>query len=451
MKRHRLLPARAGLVLRLAAIAALVLVAVCPAPARAQGGPLEITVAGAEFKPLPLALLAVAPADPALAARAGEIDAVLRADLDRSGLFELIPREAFLKADIPFDVVPAYEDWRVINAEALAIARLDRTPDGRLALQFRVFDVVAGTQMVGQQLTGPEDAWRRLAHKLADGVYAALTGEGAYFDSRIAFIDETGPKDARVKRLAIMDQDGANLNYPGPRGLVLTPRFSPDGERVLYISYDTGQPEIFLLDLASGRRERLGNFPGMSFAPRFAPSGETVVLSLAEGGNTDLYTMRLASRRLTRLTRHPGIDTSASFSPDGRNLVFKSDRGGSQQLYIMPAAGGPAERISFGRGRYGTPVWSPKGDLIAFTKIVSGRFHIGVMRTDGSGERLLTTSFLDEGPSFAPNGRVLVFYRDAPGERGAAQLISVDVTGRSLREVPTPNAASDPSWSPLRR
>jgi TolB protein len=375
---------------------------------------------------------------------------VVRANLERSGLFSLIPREAFLKADVPFDTVPSYQDWRVINAEALLLGRVAPSGAGRLAVQFRLFDVVGGEQIVGQQLVGPPEARRRLAHKLSDVVFAELTGEGPYFDSQIAFIDETGPKGDRLKRLAVMDQDGENLRYPGPEGLVLTPRFSPDGERVLYISYDTGQPEIFILDLATGQRRRLGNVPGMTFAPRFSPSGETVVLSVTEGGNTDLYTMRLASRRMTRLTRNPGIDTSASFSPDGTRIVFESDRGGSQQLYVMPVGGGAAERISFGQGRYGTPVWSPKGDLIAFTKITGGRFHIGVMRPDGSGERLLTTSFLDEGPSFSPNGRFLTFYRDEPGERAEAKVMSVDVTGRTLRVVPTPNAASDPSWSPLR-
>ena len=317
-------------------------------------------------------------------------------------------------------------------------------------MQFRVFDTLAGTQIAATQFLAGEEDWRRVAHKVADGIYTALTGEGGYFDSRIAFVDERGPKGDRRKRLAVMDQDGANLRYPGPEGLVLTPRFAPDGRRLLYISYDTGQPEVFILDLATGQRRRLGNFPGMSFAPRFSPDGRRVVFSLSEGGNTDLYAMRLADRGLARLTTNPAIDTSPSFAPDGERLVFESDRGGSQQLYTMPAEGGRATRISFGQGRYGTPVWSPKGDLIAFTKIVSGRFHIGVMRPDGSGERLLTTSFLDEGPSFAPNGRVLAFFRESPGQEGRARLMSVDVTGRNLREIPTPNAASDPAWSALR-
>ena len=444
MTRARAIPSAA-----LAILAALALVSAA-LPARAQDGALEITVSGARFEPLPLAMLAFDARDPALAGAAGWIEEVVRGDLARSGLFELIPEDAFLKSDIPFDVVPSYEDWRVINAEALVLARLAPAEGGRLALQFRVFDVVSGEQLVARQLRGPESAARRLAHKMADAVFTELTGEGPYFDSRIAFIDETGAVGERLKRLAVMDQDGENLRYPGPEGLVLTPRFSPDGARILYISYDTGQPEIFLLELASGRRERLGRVPGMSFAPRFAPSGQRVVLSRSEGGNTDLYAMRLATGEMRRLTFNPAIDTSADFSPEGDRLVFESDRGGSQQLYTMPADGGSARRISFGSGRYGTPVWSPKGDLIAFTKITGGEFHIGVMRPDGSGERLLTTSYLDEGPSFAPNGRYLVFYRDPPGPGAAPRLMSVDVTGRTLRVVETPNAASDPSWSPLR-
>jgi len=420
--------------------------------ARAQQPPLELTIEGAEFKPLPLALTGFSPGSPDLAQRAGDIAAVVQGDLESTGLFDLVPEAAFVTRRIEFDAEPAYADWRVINAEALVTGRVLQAGDGRLRVQFRVFDTLAEQQIAGLQfLADPED-WRRVAHKVADGIYTSLTGEGPYFDSRIAFIDETGPKGDRRKRLAVMDQDGARLRYvPLDDSLVLTPRFSPSEQSVLYISYDTGAPQVFLLNLDTGQRERLGNFPGMSFAPRFSPDGSEVVLSLAQGGNTDLYAMSLANRRLRRLTRHPAIDTSASYSPDGSQLVFESDRGGSQQLYIMPANGGPARRISFGDGRYATPVWSPRGDLIAFTKIFQGQFHIGVMRTDGSGERLLYKAFLVEGPSFSPNGRVLIFYRETPGRTGRPSLFTVDVTGRNLREVETPNAASDPSWSPLRQ
>jgi TolB protein len=417
-----------------------------------QSTPLKITVAGGQFEPMPVAVKAFEAGVPALAVVADDMVGVIEADLLRSGLFKLIPRAAFIAQATDFDTVPAYADWRAINADALVTGRINQAEDGRLMVQFRVFDTDAEEQIEGLQLLSDPGDWRRVAHKVADGIYTKMTGEGPYFDSRIVFVDETGPKGDRRKRLAIMDQDGANLRYlPGADGLVLTPRFSPNDQSVLYISYDSGEPQVYLLNLDTGQRERLGAFPGMTFAPRFSPDGTQVVLSLSQDGNTDLFMMRLADRQLRRLTNNPAIDTSASFSPDGSQLAFESDRGGSQQLYIMPANGGPAQRISFGQGNYGTPVWSPRGDTIAFTKILSGRFHIGVMRTDGTDERLLSSSFLDEGPTFSPNGRVIAFFRESPGQLGRAQLMSIDVTGRNLRVVETPNAASDPAWSPVRR
>ena len=268
----------------------------------------------------------------------------------------------------------------------------------------------------------------------------------------MVFVAESGSKGDRKKRLAVMDQDGANVRFlPDASGLVLSPRFSPNDQQILYISYNTGAPEVYLMNLNTNQRERLGSFPGMTFAPQFSPSGSEVIFSLAQDGNTDLYAMSLGNRRKRRLTRSPGIETSPSYNPDGTRIVFESDRSGSQQLYVMSAGGGEGSRISFGKGSYGTPVWSPKGDLIAFTKIVGGRFHVGVMRPDGSEERLLSTSFLDEGPTFAPNGRVVMFYRESAGARGSASIMSIDVTGKNLRRVSTPGAASDPAWSPLRK
>jgi TolB protein len=427
------------------------LVVVLLGAGRAEAQPLEITVAGGQFEPLPVAVTPFEATGPELAQAANDMVDVIEADLLRSGLFKLIPPAAFIAQPADFDTVPAYADWRTINADALVTGRLNQTDDGRLLLQFRVFDTDAEEQIEGLQLLSDPTDWRRVAHKVADSIYTKLTGEGPYFDSRIVFVDETGPKGDRRKRLAIMDQDGANLRYlPGADGLVLTPRFSPNDQSVLYISYDTGEPQVYMLNLDTAQREQLGSFPGMTFAPRFSPDGTQVVLSLSQDGNTDLYVMRLADRQLRRLTSNPAIDTSASYSPDGSQLVFESDRGGSQQLYIMPSNGGPAQRISFGKGNYGTPVWSPRGDTIAFTKILQGRFHIGVMRTDGTDERLLSSSFLDEGPSFSPNGRVLAFFRESPGQAGRAQLMSIDITGRNLRVVETPNASSDPAWSPLR-
>ncbi len=432
-------------------LAALVLVA-APAKAQSQLGVWEVPVTvDQSFEPLPIAIVDFQTADPGLAGQAGDITGVLSADLESTGLFALIPKEAFIESGYRFGAVPNYNDWRVINAAALVTGEVARAPDGRLLVRLRLFDTYAEEEIEALEFAGAPTDWRRFAHKVADSVYTQLTGEGPYFDSRVVFVDETGPKGDRRKRLAVMDMDGANVRYvPGAEGLVLSPRFEPNQQSLLYISYDTGEPQVFLLSLATGQRERLGTFPGMTFAPRFSPDGSRIALSLSQGGNTDIYVMGLAGRQLRRLTSGPGIETSPDFSPDGTQIVYESDQGGRPQLYIMDAAGGGSKRISFGAGSYGTPVWSPKGDLIAFTKILGGRFHIGVMRTDGSEERLLTASFLDEGPTWAPNGRVLMFFRETPGPNGAPAVYSIDVTGRNLRRVPTPNAASDPAWSPLR-
>ncbi|HBS51003.1 MAG TPA: Tol-Pal system protein TolB, partial [Rhodobacteraceae bacterium] len=342
-------------------------------------------------------------------------------------------------------------DWKAINAQALITGAVGVSGD-RLTVRFRVWDVFSGAELgQGLQFAGATEGWRRMAHKVADQVYSRITGESGYFDSRVAFVSESGPKDARQKRLAIMDYDGANVQYlTDSSSIVLAPRFSPTGDRLLYTSYESGFPRISVLDLGRVERRVLESQEGtMSFAPRFAPDGRTVVFSLTQGGNTDLYRMDIASGATTRLTQAPSIETAPSYSPDGSQIVFESDRSGTQQLYIMPAGGGEARRISNGQGRYGTPVWSPRGDLIAFTKQNKGRFHIGVMRTDGSNERLLTASFLDEGPTWAPNGRVIMFTRETQGAGGRAQLYSVDISGRNLRPVRTPDGASDPAWSPL--
>jgi len=433
-------------------LAALLVVAAPFATARAEGPILQVPLSPSDvFEPLPVAIMPLTAADPGMTGAAGDIARVLTADLESTGLFDLIPAAAFIDTGYAFGSVPNYNDWRVINAAALVTGEVDLASDGRMLVRLRLFDTYAEEEIAALEWAGAPADWRRFAHKVADAVYTRLTGEGPYFDSRVVFVDETGPKGDRRKRLAVMDMDGANLHYiPGADGLVLSPRFEPNQQSILYISYDTGEPQVFLLNLATGQRERLGSFPGMSFAPRFSPDGRQIALSLSQGGNTDLYVMSLAGRQLRRLTRGPGIETSPDFSPDGSEIVFESDQSGSQQLYIMPASGGAARRISFGPGSYGTPVWSPRGDLIAFTKILGGRFHIGVMRTDGSDERLLSVSFLDEGPTFSPNGRVLMFFRETPGPNGAPAIYSIDVTGRNLRRVPTPNAASDPAWSPLR-
>lgn len=419
--------------------------------AQAQQGPLRIEITEGVIEPLPFAVPSFQPESAQAGQMASDLAQVIADDLTGTGLFRQIPASAFISTVSDFNAPIQYADWKAINAQALVTGAVD-VRGNRLTVKFRLYDVFSGAELGGGlQFTGTTDGWRRIAHKVSDAVYSRITGEGGYFDSRVVFVSETGPKGDRKKRLAIMDYDGANVQYLTDSGsIVLAPRFSPTGDRVLYTSYESGFPRIYVLDIGSVRRRVLETTEGtMSFAPRFSPSGETVVFSLTQGGNTDIYTKDIATGRLQRLTNTPSIETAPSFSPDGTRIVFESDRSGTQQLYIMSAGGGEAQRISFGEGRYGTPVWSPRGDLVAFTKQNKGRFHIGVMRLDGSEERLLTASFLDEGPTWSPNGRVIMFARETQGVSGSSTLYSVDISGRNLRPVQTPAGASDPSWSPL--
>jgi len=436
---------------RILALVLAVFLAGMPEYAGAQG-PLRIEITEGVIEPLPFAAPAFIAENAAAGQMAEQITQVVAADLVGTGLFREIPKNAFVSTVTSFSSPVQFSDWKAINAQALITGAVSVASDGRVTVKFRLFDVFAEGQLGdGLQFAGTASSWRRMAHKVADAVYSRITGEGGYFDSRVVFVSESGPKNARRKRLAIMDYDGANVQFlTDSSSLVLAPRFSPTGDSVLYTSYETGVPKIFLLDVSSVGRRALGEQPGtMSFAPRFSPDGGTVVYSLSQGGNTDIYRMPVTGGTETRLTSTPAIETAPSFSPDGGRIVFESDRSGTQQLYIMRANGGEATRISFGPGRYGTPVWSPRGDLIAFTKQNKGRFHIGVMRVDGSEERLLTASFLDEGPSWSPNGRVIMFTRESQGASGAPSLYSVDITGRNLRRVPTQGPASDPAWSPL--
>ncbi len=421
------------------------------APLAAQEGPLRIEITEGVIEPIPIAIPDFVAETAGAEGWAADIARVVAGDLTGTGLFREIPADAYISTPASFDAAISYSDWKAINAQGLVVGAVSLNGD-QLNVKFRLFDVFSEEQMgEGLQFGGSTADWRRIAHKVADQVYSRITGEGGYFDSRVAFVAETGPKSARQKSLAVMDYDGANVQYlTDGQSLVLAPRFSPDGRRVIFTSYATGVPRVYELDVASFQARGFEEQPGtMTFAPRFAPDGERVVFSLSQGGNTDLYSLNLASGERRRLTEAPSIETSPSFSPDGSRIVFESDRSGTQQLYIMPVGGGEPQRISFGAGRYGTPVWSPRGDLIAFTKQNAGRFHIGVMRTDGSEERLLTASFLDEGPTWAPNGRVIMFTRETPGADGAPAIYSVDISGRNLKRVTTPGAASDPNWSPL--
>lgn len=427
-------------------LAALALIA----PAQAQNGPLRIEITDGVVEPLPFALPTFLADTPEAQELAERITQVVADDLTGTGLFRRIPSDAFVSPVTTFSPDVEYGAWKAINAQALITGRVT-VSGGQANVQFRLFDIFADAPLgEGLQFSGAEQSLRRLGHKVADAVYSRITGESGYFDSRVVFVNEAGPKNDRQKRLAVMDYDGANVQYlTSSDDIVLAPRFSPDGDRVLYTSYETGFPQIYQLDVGSVSRTPLPvPAESMTFAPRYAPDGRTIVFSAAIGGNTDIYRLSPGSSP-EKLTNAPSIETAPSYSPEGDRIVFESDRSGTPQLYVMPASGGEPQRISSGAGRYGTPVWSPRGDLIAFTKQNEGRFHIGVMRTDGSEERLLTASFLDEGPTWAPNGRVLMFTRESAGAGGQPALYSVDVSGRNLRRVPTPGAASDPAWSPL--
>ncbi|MEM7694676.1 MAG: Tol-Pal system beta propeller repeat protein TolB [Pseudomonadota bacterium] len=433
------------MVFRVLLAALLVAVAI---PAKAL---VSIDVTEGQVRPLPIALPAFETAQGVEPRMGLDIAQVIEGNLIGSGLFRAVDRAAFINAVLGTANVPRFPDWRAIGAEAVVSGQVVREGGNRLRVEFRLWDPLQEAQVVGRQFFTEPQNWRRVAHIISDAIYERLTGEKGYFDTRVVFVSETGPKNARVKRLAIMDQDGANLKYlTDGRSLVLTPRFSPAGQTITYMSYEGNQPQVFVLNVETGQRQVLGNFDNMSFAPRFSPDGRRVVMSLQEGANANIFDMDLGSRQLRRLTQTSAIDTAPSYSPDGRQIVFESDRGGSQQLYVMSASGGQATRISFGNGRYSTPVWSPRGDLIAFTKQSGGRFSIGVMAPDGSGERLLTTGFHNEGPTFAPNGRVIAFFRESGGASGGANLYSVDITGRNERRLSTPTMASDPAWSPTR-
>ncbi|MEO1066543.1 MAG: Tol-Pal system beta propeller repeat protein TolB [Pseudomonadota bacterium] len=410
---------------------------------------VTINVNGGNVEPLPIAvpILTSGGGDPSLAAR---ISDVIAADLQRSGFFRPLDRTTFVETIQNPDVAPTFDNWKAIDAQALVTGRVTAN-GGQITAEFRLWDVFGAEQIEGQQFSTSEQNWRRVAHIIADAIYEKLTGETGYFDTRVVFVDETGPKQNRQKRLAIMDQDGANVRYlTNGSDLVLTPRFSPTSQEITYMSFGTnGQPRVFLLNIETGQREVVGNFPGMTFSPRFSPDGQRVIMSLQQDGNANIYSMDLRSGATARMTSSASIDTSPSYSPDGIEIVFESDRGGRQQLYKMNANGSNPQRISFGDGSYSTPVWSPKGDWIAFTKRAGGKFLIGVMRPDGSGERILTEGFHNEGPTWAPNGRVLMFFRDVPGASGGPQLWSVDVTGYNEQRVQTPGFGSDPAWSPL--
>jgi len=416
---------------------------------------LEIDITGGNIEPLPIAISSFFGPQDTEQQVGADIASVVANDLESSGLFRPLDSRSFLQRPEQMKMIPRFPDWRQINAQALVTGTASLESDGFVTIEFRLWDVFSEQYMTGFKLKAPREKWRRIAHLISDAIYQRLTGEQGYFDTRIVYIAETGPQDVRIKRLAIMDQDGANHRFlTDGSNLVLTPRFSPTLQEITYLSYLDGRPQVYLRNIDSGREEILGDFPGnMTIAPRFSPDGNKVVMSVANEGNTEIYELDLRTRVQQQLTRHPAIDTAPSYSPEGARISFESDRSGTQQIYVMYADGSEPNRISFGQGRYATPVWSPRGDWVAFTKSSKGTFYIGVMRPDGSDERLLSTGFLVEGPTWAPNGRVLMFFRDYPGDGngqgGRVRLFSIDITGRNEREIVTTTDASDPAWSPL--
>ena len=403
--------------------------------------PLHVDIKSENYKDLKVKLL-------------GEnISKIIENNFRNTGLFNPLKKDAFVQKPDIAHLKPRFEDWRLIKAQALVTGKLF-IKNEKLKVEFRLWDLAAAQEMTALAFTTTPSNWRRVAHIISDKIYERLTGEEGYFDTRIIYVAESGPKNQRVKKLAIMDQDGANTKYLTlGNELVLTPRFNPTNQMVTYMSYFRNMPRVYLLDIETGTQEVVGNFPGMTFAPRFSPDGKKIIMSFAKDGNSDIFTMDLNSRVVERITEHSSIDTSPSFSPDGKFIAFNSDRSGLQQIYVMRSDGSNVKRVTFGKGIYGTPVWSPRGDLIAFTKMHKGRFYIGVMRTDGSGERLLTENYYQEAPSWSPNGRVLVFYRETKagpkGEGFSAKLWSIDITGYNERKLSTKTDGSDPSWSSL--
>ena len=424
-------------------------------PPAGEAPPLEVDIIGGISAPMPIAIPYMPTPRPAVTP-AGETGAlgrqvaeIVATDLRNSGLFTPRGPAGLPNVSFPQVTAPAFDTWSGTGAQALVQGYVQANGDGTLTVGCYLYDVFARTELTRQGFVVQPQFWRRAAHKCADAIYSRLTGETGYFDTRIIYVAETGPKGRRTKRLAIMDWDGANHRFlTNGQSTVLTPRFSPNQQTVVYMSYVGDQPRVYVYDVGSGQQRLLVNEPHMTFAPRFSPDGQWIIFSMSVAGNTDIYRVPTSGGRPQRLTNMPGIDTGGSYSPDGRQIVFESDRGGSQQLYVMDADGSNPRRISFGSGQYATPVWSPRGDLIAFTKLGGGGFRIGVMSPSGSGEKILTEAWQDEGPSWAPNGRAIMFFRTAQGS-GKADLWAVDLTGSNERRVATPLDGSDPSWSPL--
>ncbi len=414
---------------------------------------LQIDINTGQVEPLPIAIADFTDKNGKSIDLGRSISNVITNNLVSSGQFKALETAAFIAPPTSPSVRPNFNDWTPFGIKALVTGSINKEKNNKIEVEFRLWDVVAETDMIGLRLTVDKNAWRRVSHIISDVTFERLTGDKGYFDTRVVYISESGPLNKRKKRLAIMDQDGENHQFlTNGNFLVLTPRFSPSTQEITYLAYYNNEPRVYVFNLLTGEQEMLGSFPGMTFAPRFSPDGSEIIMSYSDKGITDIYRMNIKKQNIIRITNSPSIDTSPSFSPDGKQIVFNSDRGGTQQIYIMNENGRNVKRISYGRGRYATPVWSPKGDLIAFTKMYKGVFYIGVMKPDGSGERLLSKGYLVEGPTWAPNGRVIMYFKQnkpTKNKSGEVNLYKVDVTGFKEVKIITPADASDPAWSPI--
>jgi TolB protein len=437
-----------------------VLAAAPPAGGGEAGQSAVIDVNRARAAPIPIAIPDFVGGDPASATLGHNIAQVITNDLGNCGLFRPIAPSAFIQpsgaAAGGAPAVPAFQNWAAIGTQALVTGQVQAS-GSTISVQFRLWDVLAQKQLQGTAYTTGQANWRRIAHIIADVIYQRLLGEPGYFDTRIVYVSLTGPRARQVHRLAIMDQDGANNRFlTDGTWMVLSPRFAPKGDLICFMSYANQQPRVYLFNLATGQQRVLGEFSGMTFAPRFSPDGQTVIMAVARGGGSSIVTVNLASHTTQQITNSNSIDVSPCYSPDGSQIVFNSDRDGTPQLYIMNADGSGVKRISFGHANYTSPVWSPRGDLIAFTRYGGNEanFSIGVMAPDGTGERAIADGWDVEGPTFCPNGRVIMYFSQsrAVGNQGqgfSSQLMTIDITGFNQRIEPTATQASDPAWSPL--
>jgi TolB protein len=414
----------------------------------------KISITEGTVEPIPIGIASFVDATGKPGSDGHQIAEVISKDLLDSGQFRPQESASLIPPPPSMSVKPDFSEWSTLGIEALLVGSAIKNVDGQIEVAFALWDVATEREITAGNGAASSEGLRRISHQIADYVYEAWTGDKGYFDTRIVYVEENGPPEDRTKRLAVMDQDGHNHSYlTDGKSLALTPRFSPLAQEIAYLDFFNDDPKVYIMNVSTGASELLGSFPGMTFAPRYSFDGEKLIMSLAKDGLTDIYEMELSTQQSRRLTRSPSIDTSPSYSPDGKKIAFNSDRAGSQQIYVMDANGSNVERISFGDGRYATPVWSPRGDLIAFTKFYKKEFFIGVMNTDGSGERLLARGFHVEAPTWAPSGRVLMYFKTQPTEKdgsgGEAYLYRIDITGFNEKRIITPSYASDPAWSPV--